>query len=108
MGATSAVRVIVIGAILACAAVAVAATARADEASFLNRVHAAGMPLTDDKALTMGRATCTDLKNGIPLSAVLASNNPAVPPGPVLTPAQNWELLSAEVSELCPELETGY
>jgi hypothetical protein len=81
--------------------------AHAREASFLDRLHAAGMPLTDDVALMLGRATCTDLGNGIPMSAVLASNNPGVG-GPVLTAAQNWELLSVAVSELCPELWTGY
>jgi Protein of unknown function (DUF732) len=87
--------------------VAVSATANADEDSFLDRIHAAGMPLTDEKALTMGNATCTDLGNGIPVSAVLETNNPHVGGGPVLTDAQNWNFLSIAVSELCPEFQPG-
>ncbi|GJO17868.1 hypothetical protein NJB1507_08380 [Mycobacterium marinum] len=77
-------------------------------ARFLNRVHAAAMPLTDAKALTLGRASCADLGNGIAVSAILASNNPGFGDAPVLTAAQNWELFSAAVSELCPQFRTGY
>jgi hypothetical protein len=99
-------RIAVIVVMLA-SAVAVPATAHADDTGFLERVHAAGIPLTDDKALTLGRAACIDLSNDIPLSAVLAAQNPAVGGAP-LTAAQNWELLSVAVSELCPELRTGY
>lgn len=94
---------------LCCALVAVPvtvpATARADEAGFLNRVHAAGMPLTDEKALTLGRATCGDLSRGIPKSAILESNNPEVA-GPLLSSAQNLELFSAAVAELCPQFQS--
>jgi Protein of unknown function (DUF732) len=103
MGVIRAIDIAVIAAVLASAAVAIPATAHADEASFLDRVHAAGIPLTDEKALTLGRAACIDLSNDIPLSAVLAAQNPAVGGAP-LTADQNWELLSASVSELCPEL----
>jgi hypothetical protein len=107
MRARSAVRNAVIASVVASAAVAIPATAHADESSFLDRVHAAEIPLTDDKALILGRAACIDLSNDIPLSAVLAAQNPAVGGAP-LTAAQNWELLSVAVSELCPELQTGY
>jgi Protein of unknown function (DUF732) len=91
----------------ALALVAVPASAHADEDSFLNRLHASGLPLTDEKAIKMGDATCTDLGNGVPVSAVLASNNPRVGGGPVLTDAQNWDFLSMAVSELCPEFQPG-
>lgn len=84
------------------------ATARADENSFLARVHAAGMPLTDEKALKLGNATCTDIGNGIAMSAILESNNPAAGSSPILSPSQNWELFSSAVSELCPQFQTGY
>lgn len=107
MGAIGAVRVASIAVALAFALV-VPATAQAGEASFLDEVHAGGMPLTDAKALLLGRAACIDLGNGIPLSAVLAAQNPAVGDGPHLTAAQNWALLTAAVSELCPQLRSGY
>jgi hypothetical protein len=107
MRTISAIRIAVLTGALA-SAVAVPAPAHADDAGFLNRVHAAGIPLTDDKALTLGRAACVDLTNDIPLSAVLAAQNPAVGDGPHLSAAQNWELLSAAVTELCPELRTGH
>ncbi|MFY9918136.1 MAG: DUF732 domain-containing protein [Mycobacterium sp.] len=102
------IRIGLIAAVLAVAAVVVPATARADEAGFLDRVHAAAMPLTDQKALTLGRAACTDLTNDIPLSAILAAQNPGFGDAPRLSAEQNWELLSAAVTELCPELRTGY
>lgn len=108
MGAIGAIRIAVIAAVLASVGAFVPATAHADERGFLDRVHAAGMTLTDDKALTLGRAACTDLTNDIPLSAVLAAQNPSVGDGPRLSAAQNWELLSAAVTELCPELRTGH
>jgi hypothetical protein len=38
---------------------------------------------------------------------VLVANNPEVGDGPVLTEAQNWELLSAAVFELCPQVRPG-
>ena len=108
MRAVSAIRIVVTAAAaLASAVAAVPVPAHADEGSFLERVHAAEIPLTDDNALTLGRAACIDLSNDIPLSAVLAAQNPAVGGAP-LTAAQNWELLSVAVSELCPELQTGY
>jgi len=93
---------------LTAAALTVPATARADEAGFLDRVHAAAMPLTDAKALLLGRAACTDLGNGIAVSAILAAQNPAVGDGPHLSGAQNWELFSAAIAELCPQLQSGY
>ncbi len=109
MQTTTAVRLVAGGAALACLVIAITpGTARADENSFLARVHAANMPLTDDKALKLGHATCIDLSHGIPMSAILASNNPAVGPGPFLSPSQNWELFSSAVSELCPQFQTGY
>ena len=90
------------------AAVLLAAPAHADQSGFLNEVHAAGIPLTDQKALVLGQATCTDLSNGIDMSAILASNNPGVGNGPRMTSAQNWALFSAAVSELCPQMQSGY
>jgi hypothetical protein len=88
--------------------VAVAPSAQADENSFLDAVQNAGIPLTDQKALTLGRATCGDLANGIDMSAILASNNPSAGSGPRMTSAQNWALFSAAVSELCPQMQSGY
>jgi hypothetical protein len=84
------------------------ATAHADENSFLDAVQNAGIPLSDLKALKLGRATCGDLANGIEMSAILAANNPAVGNGPRMTSAQNWTLFSAAVSELCPQMQSGY
>jgi hypothetical protein len=91
----------------ALALVAVGATAHADEDTFLNRIHSAGLPLSDDKAVKMGNATCTDLGNGIPVSAVLESNNPHAGGAPLLTDTQNWDFLSIAVAELCPEFQPG-
>ena len=109
MGMCTATRhIAVIAVALGATAVAVTAPAHADDATFLDRVQAAGMPLTDEKALILGRAACTDLTNDIPLSAVLAAQNPSVGDAPRLSAAQNWELLSAAVTELCPEIRTGY
>lgn len=106
---TTAVLMIASGAALAwLTTVAAPSTARADENSFLARVHAAGMPLTDEKALKLGNATCTDIGNGIAMSAILESNNPAAGSSPILSPSQNWELFSSAVSELCPQFQTGY
>jgi Protein of unknown function (DUF732) len=102
--ATNAIRGGVIAAVLASVAVVLPATARADEAGFLDRVHAAQIPLTDDKALKLGRAACIDLSKGIPVSAVLTAQNPGVGDGPHLTGAQNWHLLSSAISALCPEV----
>ena len=102
------IRIAVFAAALVACGVAVPATAHADEPGFLERVHAAAMPLTDDKALTLGRAACGDLANDIPLSAVLAAQNPGFGDAPRLSAEQNWELLSAAVTELCPELRSGY
>jgi hypothetical protein len=104
MRATTAVQVGAIAAVLGSVAAALPATARADEAGFLDQVHAAEIPLTDDKALTLGRAACIDLSNGIPVSAVLTAQNPEVGDGPHLTGAQNWLLLSAARSGLCPQV----
>jgi hypothetical protein len=87
---------------------AAAPIAQADENSFLDAVQNAGIPLTDQKALTLGRATCGDLANGIDMSAILASNNPSAGSGPRMTSAQNWALFSAAVSELCPQMQSGY
>lgn len=49
MRASSAVRIAVITAAMASAAAAVPATAHADEASFLDRVHGAAIPLTNNR-----------------------------------------------------------
>jgi hypothetical protein len=100
----STVRIALIALAMAAVAAALPATAHADEGSYLDRVHAAGIPVTDDKALTLGRAACIDLSNDIPLSAVLAAQNPAMG-GAALTAEQNWQLLSISVSELCPDLQ---
>lgn len=61
------------------------------------------MPLTDEKALQLGNATCVDLGNGIAGAAILEANNPGVG-DPLLTETQNLELFNVAVSELCPEL----
>jgi hypothetical protein len=105
MRAFTAIRIAVITAALAFVAAAFPATARADETGFLDRVHAADIPLTDDKALTLGHAACVDLSNGIPISAVLVAQNPEVGDGPHLTGEQNWHLLSAALSALCPQVQ---
>jgi hypothetical protein len=91
------------------AALVLAPTANADENSFLNAVNEAGIPISNDKALTLGRATCGDLRNGIPMSAILAANNPGpLPASERMTSSQNWALFSAAVSELCPDMQSGY
>jgi Protein of unknown function (DUF732) len=87
----STVRIALIALAMAAVAAALPATAHADEGSYLDRVHAAGIPVTDDKALTLGRAACIDLSKDIPLSAVLAAQNPAMG-GAALTAEQNWQL----------------
>ncbi|MCV7401295.1 DUF732 domain-containing protein [Mycobacterium fragae] len=79
MQTTAAIRLVAGSATLACLLMPVTpAPARAEENSFLAQVHGANMPLTDAKALKLGHATCTDLGNGIAMSAILESNSPAV------------------------------
>jgi hypothetical protein len=90
-------------------ALVLAPAANADESSFLDAVNAAGIPISNEKALTLGRATCGDLRNGIPMSAILAANNPGpLPASERMTSSQNWALFTAAVSELCPDMQSGY
>jgi hypothetical protein len=86
-------------------------TANADESGFLDAMDEVGVTtvLTTEDALMRGQSTCAGVRNGLPVSAILVTNNPGpLPPDQKMTPAQNWALFTAAVSELCPELRSGY